>query len=178
MGIRARSFVLLAALSALIVVTFPSSGFAGKPLMVAVDDTYQLPSFCGAAVTVHDAGHFVSSVAGDIETDRYELQTTVTSRSGVVVLLHSAGIVSGNIAPTPNGDGTFTASVMYKGLAEQWRLPGGRVLTRDAGVIAITDTLDAGFNVISEQLGVHGPHPEAASGFGLECQILGPILAG
>jgi hypothetical protein len=175
---RARMLVVLALLAVTVTAAFPAGGIAAKPELVTVDDTYFIPSFCGASVTAHDLGHLVTSVAGNVETDRYEFHTTVTTDSGVVVTLHYAGTISGTINPVPNGDGTYSVSTTYHGLAEQWKLPGGRVLTRDAGVLAITDTLDSAFNVLNTQLAIHGPHPEADSGFGLECQILSPILVG
>lgn len=160
-----------------VAIAFPAGSVAGKPDHTRIDETYA-DSLCGVPVTVHDEGHVISSISGNIEKDRYEFHTTFTTASGVVVLLHDVGTASGTITPVANGDGTYTSTLTYKGLPEQFKLPHGGVLTRDAGSLTIVDTLDSNFQLIDEQLISHGPHPEAASGFALECQILGPILGG
>ena len=41
---------------------------------------------------------------------------------------------------------------------------------------AVAQDGSGGFNFQSESVVVHGPHPEADSGFALECDLLGPIV--
>ncbi len=164
-----------------VVVVFPGVGTAGKPQVTKIDQTGQF-DLCGVATTTHDVGVDVFSTSGNTFFDRYNVRTTFTAANGVVIDLHAAGTVTGTLDPVPNGDGTYTNTVTFKGLPEQFKLPNGDMLTRDAGIITFVDTLVpdglGGFTLQSEQLIVRGPHPEADSGFNLECQILAPILAG
>ena len=58
-------------------------------------------------------------------------------------------------------------------------MPGGGLLTRDAGTITFVDSFDQDGNFLGEvTTGIHGPHPEAASRFNLACDTLTPILGG
>jgi hypothetical protein len=174
-----RKFLLLTTALAIVVVAYTGVAAAAKPQVTKIDDTYTF-NLCGVDTIEHDVGVDVISISGNTETQRYDLHTTFTAPNGAVILLHDAGIVSADIEPTPNGDGTYTAVVTYGGIPEQFRLPGGRVLTQDTGVITFTDLLasdgSGGFTFLSESIDMHGPHPEADSGFALECNLLGPIV--
>ena len=176
-----RKLLILTSALASIVVAYPGISAAAKPQVTKIDYTYTA-NLCGVDTIAHDVLIDVFSISGNTATDRYNLQTTFTAPNGAVILRHAAGTVSADVNPTPNGDGTYTAVVTYKGLAEQYRLPGGGVLTRDTGVITFTDLLapdgSGGFTFLSESIATHGPHPEADSGFALECTLLGPILHG
>ncbi len=174
-----RKLLFLTVAAASIVVAYPGIGAAAKPQVTKLDETFTA-NLCGVDTNGHQLGIDVFSISGNTATDRYEFQTTYTAPNGAVILLHASGTVSADIEPTPNGDGTYTAIVTYRGLPEQFRLPDGRVLTQDAGVITFTDILasdgSGGFTFVSESIDMHGPHPEADSGFALECNLLGPIL--
>jgi hypothetical protein len=174
-----RKFLLLTTAAAAVVVAYTGVAAAAKPQVTKIDDTFTA-NLCGVDTIAHQVGVDVFSISGNTATDRYEFQTTFTAPNGAVILLHAAGTVSADIEPTPNGDGTYTAVVTYTGVPEQFRLPGGRVLTQDTGVITFTDLLasngSGGFTFLSESIDMHGPHPEADSGFALECSLLGPIL--
>jgi len=177
-----RKFLLTSVLAAMVaVVVAPGIGAAGgRPVVTKIDST-RTGKLCGYAGTYHDVGVDVFSLANNVFFDRYSIHTTFTSNAGVVVLLFAAGTVSGNDTLISNGDGTFTATATYKGLPEQIKLPGGGVLTRDAGIITFVDILapdgQGGFDLVSEQVSMRGPHPEVDSGFNLACDILGPALA-
>jgi hypothetical protein len=155
---------------------FATTGVAGGSKTTDVDVTHT-ENVCGIDVTIHDYGHFVSTISGGIETDRYELKSTFTSDvNGAVVLFHEEGQQIYTVAPVPNADGGYTFTVTYKGKPEQFKLPNGGMLTRDAGTLTITDTFDSNLNFLSETATMQGPHPEYDSGFALECNLLVPIF--
>src|SRR5690242_4925711 len=153
-----------------------AAGFAGSGKNTKFDDTFT-DTICGAQVTIHQVGHVVTTIANGVETDRYQLQATFTAANGAVVDLHEAGQQSFTLEPVPNASGGYTATTVYKGVPEQFKLPHGGVLTRDAGTITIVDTFDASMNFLDETVTAHGPHPEFDSGFTLECDLLGPIFS-
>jgi hypothetical protein len=175
-----RRALITTALLASLAVAFPGLGAAAKPDHQSLDGTFA-DNFCGFDGTTVQKGVDVFSLTGNTFHERYEINATFTAENGVAIVLHEAGSVGGTFDPAPNGDGTYTSVVTYKGLPEQFKLPHGGVLTRDAGVITLTDTLapngQGGFTLLDETLQTHGPHPEAASGFTLGCDILGPIFA-
>ena len=172
-----KFLVLTTAVAAVVACTGVAA--AAKPQVTMIDDTFSA-NLCGVDTIEHVVGVDVFSISGNTATDRYDLHITFTAPNGAVILLHEAGTVSADVDPTPNGDGTYTAVVTYNGIPEQFRLPGGRVLTQDTGVITFTDILasdgSGGFTFLSESIAMHGPHPEADSGFALQCNLLGPIL--
>jgi hypothetical protein len=74
--------------------------------------------------------------------------------------------------------GTITFATTFKGLPELIKTPHGGVLLRDAGVITFVDTFDLEtFDLISSEIIVHGPHPEAESDFELFCEVITAALA-
>ncbi len=72
---------------------------------------------------------------------------------------------------TENPDGTLTFVTTFKGLPEQISSHGkGGVELRDAGLITFITTIDpATGDVISDEVVIKGPHPEAESDFTLFC---------
>ena len=98
---------------------------------------------------------------------------TATS-TGKTVISHFANRVSDEV--TENGDGTVTFSTTIKGLPESFRLKGGGLLTRDAGIITFTTTIDENGEVISEDVTFRGPHPQAESDFSLFCRLIPEAL--
>lgn len=175
-----RTVLKAAVLLAVAAVAFPAAALGGKPTHTRVDLTFA-DNFCGFDGTTHVTGIDNFSLSGNTVHDTYDDHFTFTADNGVVILVHEAGSVTGTFDPVPNGDGTFTNVTTYKGLPEQFRLPHGGTLTRDAGSITLVDTLvsdgEGGFVLQNETVSEHGPHPEADSGFQLECDVLGPILA-
>jgi hypothetical protein len=170
-----RRLTYATAVCLLAAAAFATAGVADSSKLTVVDQTHA-DIVCGAQVTIHDVGRFVSTISGGIETDRYELKSTFTATNGAVVLFHEAGQQTYPLEPLPNADGGYTVTVVYEGMPEQFKLPNGPLLTRDVGTITITDTFDSNMNFIDESITMHGPHPEADSGFALECDLLGPIF--
>jgi hypothetical protein len=106
-------------------------------------------------------------------------QTFTATESGKSIRFHVAQQVTGNDEPIDNGDGTITFVNTFKGLPEQIKLPNGRVLTRDAGVVTFTIILDTESEEFISQTvsGEKGPHPDLDSGFEIYCNVLAPALS-
>ncbi len=106
-------------------------------------------------------------------------QTFTATKSGKSVRFHVAQQVTGNDEPIDNGDGTSTFVNTFKGLPEQVKLPNGRMLTRDAGVVTFTVLVDTETGEFISQTvsGEKGPHPDLDSGFEIFCNILVPVLS-
>jgi hypothetical protein len=168
--LRLTGLLLLAA------AVFAATATAAGSKTVWVDATHT-ETICGVSVSIHDYGHFVTTISGGVETDRYELKSTFTSNvNGAVVLFHESGQQTYDLNPVPNADGGYAFTVSYQGKPEQFKLPNGPMLTRDAGQITITDTFDSDMNFLNETATIKGPHPEYDSGFSLECDLLVPIF--
>lgn len=92
-----------------------------------------------------------------------------TADDGRTASLKTGGQVAGSV--TENADGTLTFVTTFKGLPEQISSHGkGGVELRDAGIISFITTIDpATGNVISDEVVIKGPHPEAESDFTLFC---------
>jgi hypothetical protein len=112
--------------------------------------------------------------------DQNKSDTVFTSAAtGKSVELSNADQQSGSIDPIDNGNGTVTFVFTYKGLPEKIKLPNGRVLSRDAGTLTISNTFDASTGDFISQTfsNEHGPHPDADSGFNLFCDVIVPALS-
>jgi hypothetical protein len=89
--------------------------------------------------------------------------------------------VTGLNDPIQNADGTITFINTFKGLPEKLSIAGGPTLSRDAGVVTLTQTFrelpNGDLELISVTAsGEHGPHPDLDSGFELFCNVLIPAL--
>jgi hypothetical protein len=112
--------------------------------------------------------------------DTFELQQTFTAAgSGKSIVFHVAQQVTGNDEPIDNGDGTVTFVNTFKGLPEQIKLPNGRMLTRDAGVVTFTLLIDATTDELISQTvsGEKGPHPDLDSDFEVFCNVVVPAIS-
>ena len=110
---------------------------------------------------------------GDAFKDASSVRITYTNPdNGKTVLVSSAGTVSGT-ATVDEAAGTITFVNTYTGLPEKIQTANGTVLTRDAGVITITDTFDLETGeFLSRDVSASGPHPEADADFELFCETL------
>ena len=111
-----------------------------------------------------------------LELNQKQVFTSAATSKSVLIAFAAQQV---NTGPIDNGDGTVTFVTTFKGLPERIKLPNGRVLTRDAGIIGFNDTFDA---TTGEFLGetvspVKGPHPDADSGFTLFCDVIVPALS-
>jgi hypothetical protein len=114
-----------------------------------------------------------------LDTSRF--RQVFTAENGKSVMIFSAGQVSGLNDPIENADGTITFINTFKGLPEKLSIAGGPTLSRDAGVVTLTQTFrelpNGDLELISVTVsGEHGPHPDLDSGFELFCNVLIPAL--
>jgi hypothetical protein len=170
-----RRLMYAAGVCLLAAAAFATAGIANSSKMIVVDHTHT-DNVCGLQVTIHDVGKFVATISNGVETDRYQEKSTFTGPNGAVVDFHEEGQQIYTLEPVPNADGGYTFTVTYKGKPEQFKLPNGPMLTRDAGTLTITDTFDSNMNFLNETATMQGPHPEYDSGFSLECDLLVPIF--
>ena len=113
------------------------------------------------------------NMVGFLDTSRFNIIFTATN--GRSVEISSSGLVTG--AVTMNPDSTLTFRTTFKGLPEKISTSHGAILTRDAGFITFTTTIDSSGNVISQAVTQSGPHPEADADFALFCQVVTAALA-
>jgi len=104
-----------------------------------------------------------------------------TAGNGKSVEILAAGLVSGSNDPIQNADGTVTFITTLTGMPEKLSIAGGPTLSLDAGTATIADTFlplpDGSLQFVSQTVsGVHGPHPELASGGTLFCDVIIPAL--
>jgi hypothetical protein len=181
---RHRIRALVAFASAVVAATtLVGIGAAAAPVLDTHEnftDTFA-DSICGIPGTsvVRGVDNF-TLYADNTFKDNFELQQTFTAAgSGKSIVFHVAQHVIGNDQPIDNGDGTVTFVTTYKGLPEKIKLPNGRVLSRDAGVVTFTDVIDTATDeLISETLsGEKGPHPDLDSGFEIFCDVVVPAIS-
>lgn len=119
--------------------------------------------------------------ADNTTLDTSTFRQVFTAENGKSVLIFSAGQVSGIAEPIQNADGTVTFINTFKGLPEKLSIVGGPTLSRDAGVVTLTDTFlplpNGDLQFVSRTVsGEHGPHPDLDSGFELFCSVIIPAL--
>jgi hypothetical protein len=102
--------------------------------------------------------------------------TFTNPETGKSVVLFNAGQVTGT-AVVDEQAGTITFFTTFKGLPEKIQTAHGPVLLRDAGVITFVETLDLETgDLISSDVVIKGPHPEAESDFELFCEVMTDAL--
>jgi hypothetical protein len=114
-----------------------------------------------------------------LDTSRF--RQVFTAQNGKAVVIFAAGQVTGPANPIQNADGTITFIATFKGLPEKLSTPGGPTLLRDAGVATLANTYlplpNGDLQFVSQTFsGVHGPHPDLASGGELFCNVVIPAL--
>jgi hypothetical protein len=139
-------------------------------------------NFCGTGETVEIAFDVLVNVfftpGAQEEFDKITQSGKVTftnPANGKTVLLTFAGQVQNTIV---EGDesGVHTHVFTTKGLPELFRVQGGGVLTRDAGLIVERITFDENDEVIAYEASWRGPHPQAESEFTLFCEVMTDAL--
>jgi hypothetical protein len=135
-------------------------------------------NFCGTGKSVRVAfsvkGTFHDRPQGlDFVTVHGTERLTAPS-TGETVIGHFAQRVTDEF--TENANGTVTIRTTIKGLPEHYRLEGGGLITRDAGIIIITAIIGRNGQLISEDITFRGPHPEAESGFTRFCRLIPEAL--
>jgi hypothetical protein len=159
----------------------PASALAAQPVEQFHDhftDTFS-DNVCGIPVdgtAVVTDNFFV--FADDSFRDTSSVMITFTNpENGKSVVLSNAGQIAGT-AIVDEEAGTITFVTTYKGLPEKIQTAQGSVLLRDAGVISFVETFDLETGeLISTDVIVKGPHPEADSDFEAFCEVMTEALA-
>jgi hypothetical protein len=159
-----------------VAVVLPSAALAAQPVERFHDnfrDTFS-DEVCGIpidGVAVGVDNFFV--FADDSFRDTSSIMTTFTNpENGKSVLVSNAGQVTGT-AIVDEEAGTITFVTTFKGLPEKIQTAQGPVLLRDAGVITFIDTFDLETEeLISSDVVIKGPHPEAESDFEAFCEVV------
>jgi hypothetical protein len=172
-------FAALALFSLSALLALPGGAFAAKPTFVdKIDFTIPDAEICGFIGTAHVTGVQVITLIGDTDfTVTGQVTTVFTTADGKTATLMGTGKVVGTV--TDNGDGTITFTTTFTGLPEKIgsRGSGGTAL-RDAGVITFIMTFDTNTGeLISDEVIIKGPHPEAESDFTLFCEAFAEALA-
>jgi len=176
---RIRSELALAGIAcAAALAMFPGAAVAAGPIHSTFTLSGETP-LCGLTVTQSGGGldNFspVFDSAGNLIafTDRYLYQFSFSYSSKSIDLM-AAGTVQAMAVNNP--DGSRTVTFTYIGLPEKWSSPGGSTITRDAGIITLVASFSADGTEVDTIPRVAGPHPEADSGFALQCQVVLAVL--
>jgi hypothetical protein len=177
------------ALFVVLVVAFaiPASAAGGKPEIFhsSFFDTEQDVEVCpGLIVDLVSRGVFTDKAFSDSQgnfirfSSTASAKTTLTAANGKSVIIQNAGSFT-DVNPLVDEEaGTITFVTTFKGLPEKIQTRHGPVLLRDAGVITFVDTFDlATDELISSDVIIKGPHPEAESDFEAFCQVITQALA-
>jgi hypothetical protein len=162
-------------------VVLPATALAAKPVEQFHDhftDTFS-DNVCGIpveATAVVTDNFFV--FADDSFRDTNSVMITFTNpENGKSVVLSNAGQITGT-AIVDEEAGTITFVTTYKGLPEKIQTAQGSVLLRDAGLITFSETFDLETEeLISADVVIKGPHPEAESDFEAFCEVMTEALA-
>lgn len=179
--------IALASAAVVVAVCIAGSALAGKQVDRSHENFTDGPfpdTFCGidGQSTVHGVNSL--SFRGDTFTEHLELTQVFTAdESGKSIVAHVAQRVTGLADPIVNEDGTLTFINTFQGLPEQIRIPHGPVLSQDAGAVTQAQTysydpVTEEYTFISRELsGLHGPHPDLLSDFGVFCDdVIAPAL--
>jgi len=179
--LRALLVALIAAFAIL-----PAGALAAKPDIFHDQffDTEEDVDVCGVIVDVVAEGVFTDKVFFDKEGNFVRFMSTAsvmvtfTAANGKSVIVQNAGLFT-DVQPLVDEEaGTITFSITFKGLPEKIQTAQGPVLLRDAGLITFVDTFDLETGeLISSDLIIKGPHPEAESDFELFCEVFSEALA-
>lgn len=179
-----KQFFGAAAAAAMVVaLLLPASGAAGPPVEGSGHFTFtdSFPdSICGIEGTSVMTGqeNFVAWADGTFQDTLNVTQVFTATASGKSVEIQVAQHTTGNLNAIDNGDGTISYVNTKTGLPEKLKIPGGPVLSRDAGTVTFTFVWDpvAGVPLYETLSGIHGPHPDLTSGFSIYCEVLVPAL--
>jgi hypothetical protein len=174
-----RRLIPASSLAVALIAALPAAAEAAGPIHTQFSFTNPSDSICG--VSGASSGSLVDNFtpvfdsSGNIVafSDRSRFDVIFTAINGSSVEISSSALVTA--AVTLNPDDTLTFSTSYKGLPEKISTSHGAILTRDAGFITFTTTIDSSGN-ISQTVTQSGPHPEADANFALFCEVVTAAL--
>lgn len=118
---------------------------------------------------------FDESGNASFQSEAHIVSTLTNVASGKVVHVDSAGRDAFSDTGVVNTDGTITFTDTLTGRDLRIYTSHSNVLLRDAGFLAIVDTVDSQGNLISEHLVVHGPH-QFAGDFTAMCDAIASAI--
>ena len=101
---------------------------------------------------------FDESGNASFQSEGHIVSTLTNVANGKVVHVDSAGRDSFSDVGVVNPDGTITFTDTLTGRDLRVYTSHSNVLLRDAGFLAIVDTVDAEGNLLDQELVMHGPH--------------------
>ena len=139
------------------------------------------PDFCGTGKTV-DIAFDVRGTEWFAPNQKNTVYRNVTQGAvwftnplnGKSVLNRFAGPFAITVSGDPNG--LHFEDFTNRGLPEQLKLEGRKVILRDAGFITFRDSYDGDTFLGTEIIVNRGPHPEADSDFELFCEVMTDAL--
>jgi hypothetical protein len=173
---RFTLIVLSAVAIAMVAAVTPTAASAAKPEHAFHSETFTDPDFCGTGASVDGLFESIFTASERNGVTKTEHQGSVTfSYGGSSVVVSFAGQFTDTIVATAEG-GVETHQLVSTGITEKIQLPNGPVRSIDAGVIVELVTVQDG-NILNDQIvSTNGPHPDAASGGSLFCEIVPPAL--
>ena len=124
----------------------------------------------------HTSQTFVDRSGNVSFQDVAHVVSTLTNvANGKVVYVDSAGRDAYGGPGVVNPDGTITFTDTLTGRDQRVYTSHSSVLLKDAGYLAILDTVDADGNILDEQLIVHGPH-QFAGDFSAYCDAIAAAI--
>lgn len=124
-------------------------------------DTFEIFVDRSGNVSIQDLSHVVS--------------TLTNTANGKVVHVEGAGRDAFQPDPVVNRDGTITATDTLTGMDLRIYTSHSSTLVKDAGFLSMVTTFDDQFNVVSEQVIVHGPH-QFAGDFTVMCDAIASAI--
>jgi hypothetical protein len=184
MGRFTRLRVLVGALVMAFAV-LPASAVGAKPEIFHSNffDTEEDVDVCGITVDIVSRGVFTDKAFFDNNgnfvrfSSTASVKSTLTAANGKSVIISNAGQFTDVEPIIDEAARTITFVTSFKGLPEKIKTAHGPVLLRDAGVATFVDTFDLDTNeLISSEVILKGPHPEAESDFTLFCEVITEAL--
>jgi hypothetical protein len=110
-----------------------------------------------------------------IQDESHVVSTLTNEANGKVVYVGNAsrddqpfGVV--------NPDGTTTFTDTLTGMPVRVYTSAGSTLVKDVGFLSFVDTVDAGGNLLNEQVIVHGPHPSGGPNSTVFCDAIAAAI--
>jgi hypothetical protein len=182
-------YTILRALLVALVTTLaiiPGTALAASPEVFHDDfsDTFENVDVCGVNVDVVSEGVFTDKAFFDQDGNFVRFMSTIsgtntlTADNGKSVVVRFSNQFTDIDPIVDEAAGTITFVTTFIGLPEMIKTPHGPVLLREAGFISFAETRDLDtFDLISSEVIVKGPHPDADSDFTLFCEVITAALA-
>ena len=171
-----RRFLMSALLIAAVVAVAPVAASGAMPEHAFHSESFTDPNFCGtgASVDVFFESIFTTTERNGVNVTEHQGSVTFTQGDASVVMSFAGQFTDTIVATEPGG--VEIHQLVSKGITEKLQSPNGPVLLIEAGVLVELVTFQDG-NMLNDQIvSMNGPHPDAASGHSLFCEIVPQAL--